>query len=97
MRGKRTLGRYKLMSYATSEEPRSYAVLVTHRDAGDQWMLRLANLRPQVSSITDAERAIHTLTLAEIEPLVAQLAPISKDLPTSHLAGPPISTKAKKS
>jgi hypothetical protein len=92
MRGKRTLGRYKLKSYATAEEPREYAVLVTHRDSGDQWMLRFARLRPNVASLDDAERALETLSLAEIEELVLQLPPIPKDLPT--VAGPPMSSKS---
>lgn len=89
MRGKRTLGRYKLKSYATAEEPCEYAVLVSHRDSGNQWMLRFSHLRPHVASIDDAERALETLALAEIEDLVAQLPPIPKDLPTRRVSGPP--------
>jgi hypothetical protein len=50
-------------------------------------MLRLAQLRAHVASAADAERAIHTLTLAEIEACISQLSPIPKDLPTRHLTG----------
>jgi hypothetical protein len=90
MRGTRTLGRYKLQSYATAQEPREYAVLVCHRDTGDKWMIRLA---PHVASIDDAERAVELLTLKEIEDLVVQLPPIPKDLPSTRLAGPPIGSR----
>lgn len=87
MRGKRSLGRYTLRSYATTEFPREYAVLVRHRDTGDQWMLRLSPLRPFVSSIDEAERAIHTLTIDEVEALVAETPPMSTNLPTVRRKG----------
>jgi hypothetical protein len=58
----RTLGRYKLKSYASVGVPRAYAALVTHRDTGDQWMLEL-----NVGSLDACEAALDLLTLAEIE------------------------------
>ena len=62
----RTLGRYKLKSYASSEGfgsvPRSYAALVTHRDTGDHWMLVL-----NVDSLAACDAAIDLLTLAAVE------------------------------
>ena len=58
----RTLGRYKLKSYATVQLPRAYAVHVTHRDTCDQWLLEM-----HVDSIAACEAAIDLLTIAEIE------------------------------
>ena len=58
----RTLGRYKLKSYATVQPPRAYAALVTHRDTGDQWLLEM-----RVDSIAACEAAVDRLTIGEIE------------------------------
>lgn len=57
----KTLGRYKLKAYATVQVPRAYAVLVTHRDTGDQWMLEM-----NVDSLDACEAALDRLALAEI-------------------------------
>lgn len=67
----RTLGRYKLKSYATVQEPRQYAALVTHRDTGDQWMLVL-----NTDSLDACEAALDKLTLAEIEQWTSTTAPL---------------------
>ena len=68
----RTLGRYKLKSYTTVRLPRAYAVHVTHRDTGDQWLLEM-----YVDSIAACEAAIDLLTITEI----AQWTASSKPLP----------------
>lgn len=67
----RTLGRFKLKSYATVQPPREYAALVTHRDTGDQWMLKL-----NVDNLDDCEAALDKLTRAEIEQWTSTTPPL---------------------
>lgn len=67
----RTLGRYKLKPYATVQLPRAYAVHVTHRDTGDQWLLEM-----RVDSIAACEAAVNLLTVAEIERWTSSSKPL---------------------
>ena len=67
----RVLGRYRLKSYASVQEPRQYAVLVTHRDTGDRWMLALS-----VANLDACNGALDKLTLVEIEQWAAMTKPL---------------------
>jgi hypothetical protein len=67
----RALGRYRLKSYASVQEPRQYAVLVTHRDTGDRWMLAL-----YVDGLDACNATLDKLTLAEIEQWTSTIKPL---------------------
>jgi len=67
----KTLGRFKLKSYATAQPPLQYAALVTHRDTGDQWMLAL-----HVDNLDACEAALNKLTRAEIEQWTSTTPPL---------------------
>lgn len=67
----RTIGRYKLKPHATVQEPRQYAVHVTHRDTGVQWLLVLG-----VDNVAACEAALDQLTIAEIERWTSTTAPL---------------------
>ncbi len=76
----RTLGRFKLKSYGTVQLPRRYAVHVTHRDTGDQWMLEV-----NAASLAACDAALDKLTLAEIEQWTSTTKPLQ--FPKESLPG----------
>lgn len=67
----RAIGRYRLKSCTTVQEPRQYAALVTHRDTGDQWLFALG-----VDTLDACKAALDKLTLAEIEQWTSTTKPL---------------------